>query len=190
MNAAAARLILAGTVRSMPELIAPTVRLRESWLASCGEWGRGVHQDGAGLRAGDDVDSAVGFAAWVSRLLGEADAPEPASEGRVPASYWWITEENTYLGAITLRHKLNDFLLRAGGHIGYGIRPSARGRGLATWALRQVLARAPALGLDKVLVTCRDGNLASARVIEKAGGVLENVRDTELGRTRRYWITL
>lgn len=47
-----------------------------------------------------------------------------------------------------------------------------------------------ALGLQKVLVTCDNANLASARTIEKVGGVLEDVRDTELGRTRRYWITL
>jgi predicted acetyltransferase len=47
-----------------------------------------------------------------------------------------------------------------------------------------------ALGLRTVLVTCGDSNLASARVIEKAGGVLEDVRDTELGLTRRYWITV
>jgi len=59
-----------------------------------------------------------------------------------------------------------------------------------TWVLRSVLARAPALGLRNVLVTCGDSNLASARVIEKAGGVLEDVRETELGHTRRYWITL
>ena len=48
----------------------------------------------------------------------------------------------------------------------------------------------PALGLRKVLVICGDSNLASARVIEKAGGVLEDVRETELGLTRRYRITL
>jgi predicted acetyltransferase len=59
------------------------------------------------------------------------------------------------------------------------------GRGLATWALPSVLVRTPALGLRKVLVTCGDSNLASARVIEKAGGV----RETELGLTRHYWIT-
>jgi len=111
-------------------------------------------------------------------------------EGRVHATYWWIVEDDTYLGAISLRHTLNDFRLRAGGHIGYGIRPSARGRSLATWALRSVLPQARALGLEKVLVTCDDDNLASARTIEKAGGVLEDVRDTELGRTRRYWMTL
>src|SRR5690242_668928 len=101
------------------------------------------------------------------RLAGQADTSRPAGESRVHASYWWITEDGTYLGAITLRDELNEVLLRAGGHIGYGIRPSARGRGLATWALQSVLVRAPALGLRKVLVTCGDGNLASARVIEK-----------------------
>lgn len=174
----------------MPELIQPTVRLHESWLASRDEWGRGAHQDGSGLREDDEVDSAAGFARWVARLLREADTSVPPAEGRVHGTYWWITEKDTYLGAISLRHELNDFLFRAGGHIGYGIRPSARGRGLATWALRSVLPRARALGLDKVLVTCDDSNPASARVIEKVGGVLEDVRDTELGRTRRYWITL
>jgi predicted acetyltransferase len=76
------------------------------------------------------------------------------------------------------------------GHIGYGVRPSARSRGLATWALQSVLVRAPALGLRKVLLTCDDSNPASARVIEKTGGVLEDVRETELGLTRRYWMTL
>jgi predicted acetyltransferase len=111
--------------------------------------GRDARQDGAGLRAGDDVDSAAGFARWAGRLAAQADTSRPAGEGRVHASYWWITEDGTYLGAITLRHELNDFLLRAGGHIGYGIRPSARGRGLATWALQSALVRAPALGLRK-----------------------------------------
>jgi predicted acetyltransferase len=175
---------------SVPDLISPTPQLRESWLASREEWGREVDQDGAGPYPDDDVDSAAGFARWVSRLLRQADTCVPRPPGRVHATYWWIVEDGTYLGAITLRHGLNDFLLRAGGHVGYGIRPSARGRGLATWALRSVLPEARALGLSKVLVTCDDSNLASARVIEKSGGVLEDVRDTELGRTRRYWITL
>ena len=174
----------------MPELISPTTRLHDSWLASRDEWGRGVHQDGASLHADDDVDTDEGFAAWVSRLRRAADTSIPAGEGGVHATCWWIVEDDNYLGAISLCHALNDFLLRAGGNIGYGIRPSARRRGLATWALRSVLPAARALGLQKVLVTCDNANLASARVIERADGVLEDVRDTELGRIRRYWITL
>ncbi|HWJ09828.1 MAG TPA: GNAT family N-acetyltransferase, partial [Nocardioides sp.] len=118
----------------------------------------------------------------------EADrAPDP---GGVRCTYRWIVEGDRVLGGIALRHELDDFLLRVGGHIGYGIRPSARRRGLATWALGRMLDEARGLGLDRVLVTCAEGNVASARTIERQGGVLEDVRDTELGRARRYWITL
>jgi predicted acetyltransferase len=174
----------------MPHLIAPTTRLYDSWIASRDEWGRGVNQDGAGLGADDDVDTAQGFSVWVQELRQQSDTSIPAKEGRVHATYWWIVEDDIYLGAISLRHTLNDFLLRAGGHIGYGVRPTARRRGLATCALQAVLPEARSLGLTRVLLTCNDNNLGSARIIENSGGVLEDVRDTELGRTRRYWMTL
>ena len=123
-------------------------------------------------------------------MIRQADHSIPVDPGRVHASYWWIVEDETYLGAISLRHELNDFLLDAGGHIGYGVRPSARRRGLATWALGQTVDRARELGLTRVLVTCDDSNVASARTIEHNGGVLEDVRTTSLGLTRRYWIDL
>jgi predicted acetyltransferase len=174
----------------MADLIAPTARLHESWLRSRDEWGRGVHQDGSGLRPGDDVDSPDGFAAWVRRLLSQSDPAVPQPEGTVHCTYWWIVEDGEMLGAIALRHELNDFLLRAGGHIGYGVRPSARGRGLATFALGEVLGYAGKLGLGRVLITCNVANEASRRTIERKGGELEDIRDTELGRLRRYWISL
>jgi predicted acetyltransferase len=174
----------------MLELISPTVALRPSWLAARDEWDSGAQQPGSGLHPDDDVNSEAGFAAWVRRLTDAANPEITPAKGRVHADYWWIVDGQTYLGAITLRHGLNDFLLRAGGHIGYGLRPSARGHGLAAWALCSILPRAQQLGLGRILVTCDDANPASARTIEKAGGVLEDVRDTELGLTRRYWITL
>ena len=174
----------------MPELIPPTTALHDAWLDARDDWGRGVHQDGSGLHAGDEVDTPGGFAACVRRLLAEADTTIPAGPGRVHATYFWIVEADTVLGSISLRHALNDFLLRAGGHVGYGIRPSARRRGLATWALAEILPEARALGISRLLVTCADDNAGSARAIEKNGGVLEDVRATELGLTRRYWISL
>ena len=174
----------------MADLIAPTARLYESWLRSLDDWGRGVHQDGAGLRPGDDVDSADGFATWVRRLLRESDPAVPPPGGWVHCTYWWIVEQDEVLGAIALRHELNDFLREVGGHIGYGIRPSARRRGLAGWALGETLRLAAGLGLDRVLLTCEVTNEASRRTIERHGGVLEDIRDTEIGRLRRYWITL
>ena len=77
------------------------------------------------------------------------------------------------------------------GHIGYGIRPSARRRGLASWALGEMLVEArAALQVDRVLVPCMEDNIASARTIERCGGVLEGVRDTPHGMVRRYWISI
>ncbi|MFD9405626.1 GNAT family N-acetyltransferase [Streptomyces sp. NPDC059989] len=174
----------------MPELITPTPRLHASWLAARTEWGDDAHMDGAGLRSDDDVESPEGFAAWVERLHRYADRTAPVEQGRVHATYWWIAEGDTYLGAIDLRHYLNAILLDAGGHIGYSVRPSARGRGLATWALGAVLHEARIMGMDRVLLTCDPGNAASVRTIERNGGVLEDVRDTLIGRKRRYWIDL
>jgi predicted acetyltransferase len=167
----------------MPELIAPVVRLQAAWLEARADWGPGVHEDGFGLRPSDEVESPDGFAAWVTRLNDQSDPAKPLEPGRVHCTYRWIVEDDRVLGAIALRHELNGF-----GHIGYGIRPSARRRGLATWALGRILGEARSLGLDRVLVICAVDNLASARTIEHQGGVLDEIRDTELGVVRRYWI--
>lgn len=174
----------------MAELVVPNVLLHRAWLDARDEWGRDFVQPGSGLHEATDVDTPEGFAAWVGRLVTSSDESVPVAQGRVHASYWWMVEDGTVVGSISLRHRLNEFLLHAGGHIGYSVRPSARRRGLATWAVEQVLAIACEKGIDRVLVTCDDTNAASARTIERSGGVLEDVRDTELGRTRRYWIRL
>ncbi|MFF0527559.1 GNAT family N-acetyltransferase [Nocardia amikacinitolerans] len=160
----------------MPELIAPTTRLHAAWLEARAEWGPGLHEDGFGLRASDEVESADGFAAWVARMSGARSC-----------TYRWIIEGDRVLGGIALR---SDEFAERSGHIGYGIRPSARRRGLATWALGRMLDEARALGMDRVLAICAADNLASAKTIERHGGVLEEIRDTELGPARRYWISL
>lgn len=163
----------------MPELIMPTSRLHDAWLDAHAEWGPGAHEDGFGLRPTDDVHSSAGFAAWVTRLADEAGA----------TTYRWIAEDERVLGGIALRHTDTDYV-RWAGHIGFGIRPSARRRGLARWALAAMLAQARAVPLDRVLLVCANDNVASARTIERLGGVLDEVRDTEHGVVRRYWITL
>jgi len=178
----------------MLDLIAPTADLHHAWLKFRDEWG-GEELHGAGLSARYDVVSAEGFAGWVAYLRRQGDLSIPVEPGRVHADYWWIAErqpggDTAILGAITLRHELNDFLTEAGGHIGYGVRPSARRRGVASWALGEVLRRAKTRRLDRVLITCDDTNVGSARTIERNGGILEDIRNTPLGRTRRYWISL
>ncbi|MCE5235258.1 MAG: GNAT family N-acetyltransferase [Clostridiaceae bacterium] len=115
--------------------------------------------------------------------------------GYVSATYLWLVDDGNFIGEISIRHSLTDALLRYGGNIGYGVRFSEWNRGAGTKMLSLALAYAKKeLGLKKVLITCDDDNIGSARVIEKNGGVLENrVKNTIDGAEvmmRRYWIDI
>jgi predicted acetyltransferase len=111
-------------------------------------------------------------------------------EGWVPSTFLVAQVAGELVGRTSVRHSLSASLARWGGHIGYAVRPAFRRMGYATEILRQSLAIARALGVDKVLVTCDEGNAASSAVIERCGGVLEDVVPGEDGSPdkRRYWV--
>jgi predicted acetyltransferase len=110
----------------------------------------------------------------------------------VPVSLHWLVAGEEFLGELSFRHRLSPELRLSGGHMGYGIRPARRGRGFGKRLLALGLALARDRGLSRVLLTCHDGNHASARVIEANGGALEDVIEDIFGGgpLRRYWIDL
>ena len=148
-----------------------------------------MHEDGFGLDPSDEVASPAGFAAWLARLADQGVPPRATDLGRHGCTCRWIVDSGRVLGGIALRHGNDDYVQWAG-HIGYGIRPSARRRGVATWALGRILGEAPAVGLRRVLAVCAVDNVASAKTIERCGGAFEGIRDTRFGPVRRYWIEL
>ena len=115
---------------------------------------------------------------------------------RVGADYYWLVDDakTLFIGEAVVRHKLNDALLRVGGHIGYGVRCSEWNRGYGSKLLSLALEKAKAMRISPVLITCNDDNYASARVIEKNGFVIENKIaisfDGKEILVRRYWKTL
>jgi predicted acetyltransferase len=111
----------------------------------------------------------------------------------VPSTFLFAFVGSRIVGRASIRHSLNEFLERVGGHIGYVVVPEFRRQGYATAILRLSLeiARAKCDGADRVLVTCDDDNVGSIRTIEKNGGILENVvSGPDLKPKRRYWIDL
>jgi predicted acetyltransferase len=108
----------------------------------------------------------------------------------VPGTFLVADVAGQIVGRSSIRFKLNEFLLREGGHIGYGVLPGHRRRGYATEILRQSLIIARAEGVGRVLVTCDEDNAGSRAVIESCGGQLDSVVDVGGGRgpIRRYWI--
>jgi predicted acetyltransferase len=161
----------------MPELALPTTAVEASYRAAAIE----ACADGP-VRPYDEPISD--FAEYVTWLRDAARQESPRPPGWVPRTELWYVDGEDYIGRIVVRHRLTPALLSAGGHIGYDVRPSARRRGHATAMLVAVLPHAAALGIDRALITCDRDNVASRKVIEAAGGVLEDIR----GAKRRYWI--
>jgi predicted acetyltransferase len=106
--------------------------------------------------------------------------------GRVPCSTWFWEEDGELLGVLNFRHHLAGTLDRYGGHIGYAVRPSARGRGIAKALLRYGMAAAAERGIASLVLTTGADNLPSQGVILACGGVLDGSYDWEGRPTRRF----
>lgn len=107
-------------------------------------------------------------------------------EGLVPATTYWLVEDNELIGVSNLRHYLNDWLRHAGGHIGIGIRPSYRGRGLGSLLLRLSIEKAIELGIRQVYIYCHKDNEPSARMIRANGGELQSESEDDGEIIQRY----
>ena len=53
-----------------------------------------------------------------------------------------------------------------GGLIGYSVRPSQRGKGYASEMLKLALDKFKNTNIENILITCKDFNIASKKVIE------------------------
>lgn len=116
---------------------------------------------------------------------------ETVREGLVPSTtYLGLDDKGNIVGMIDIRHRLNPYLLKHGGHIGYSVRKSKRNQGYATKMLSLALEACKRLEIKEVLVTCDKENIASAKTIINNGGQLENELPEEDRITKRYWIRL
>jgi len=181
-----ARGIDARKVRMEIQLAPPSERYRESFLRALDEF----RHEGLAWWVGGDLETAEqDFAGFVARKLADSHR---RTEALVPKTHRWAVAEEQFVGRISIHHELDATLRVEGGHIGYDTVPSFRGRGVATEMLRQALPLARALGLNEVLLTCDDTNVASIRVIEKNAGSLRETKPLHTNGLlkRYYWITL
>jgi HAD superfamily hydrolase (TIGR01509 family) len=168
-------------------LVAPSEFRREESIAYLEEYGAAGETWGQGLLE----EARRDFVGLVRRIRQWENGIGAPPDG-VPTSIFLLVRGPRILAECSLRHRLTDSLRKVGGHISYGVRPSERGKGYATHMLRLVLDEARSRGMTRVLITCDNDNVASARVIQKNGGVLESEGVDRTGGKlmQRYWIDL
>ena len=136
----------------------------------------------AGLIHADDYES------WLERITACQTVAPP---GFVTGITFFAVVDGYIVGTLSIRHYLNDALLKTGGHIGFGVRPSERRKGYGSKILALALIECRALGIEKALVTCDKSNTASAKTIINNGGILENEFTEDNGNiVQRYWIAI
>ena len=113
-------------------------------------------------------------------------------QGHIRANSFFLLVNDKLIGRGDLRHQLNEGLAVMGGHIGYDVRPSERRKGYGSLILQLTLEKARAIELERVFLTCDTDNIASAKIIEKNGGKLENqIIYEKTGKLiSQYWIDL
>jgi predicted acetyltransferase len=173
-------------------LVEPTVEFESSHRSFVAE----VRAAGEELIPWVLAFSSNSFADYVAQLR-DAARGLGIAEGKVPHATYWLVEtrddgRREIVAVANVRFELNEQLIRHGGHVGYGVRPSARRRGFATTILRLALAELQARGIGRALVTCEPSNTGSAKAIARNGGVLAEIEFLpELARdVARYWIDL
>jgi predicted acetyltransferase len=175
------------------ELVRPSPRYARSYVAALREgFRRGAPEPLSERRLRQIEADFAGYVLAITDQRGSIRLPTGQIVPKVPFSVHWLVEGDEFIGEAQIRHRLNEYLIREGGHVGYGIRPSRRRQGYGRLILALALEECRRLDIRRVLVTCLEDNVASARIIEANGGALENLIADPAGRgpLRRYWIAL
>ena len=148
----------------------------------------GDSMDGCGpLRKLDDPNEYI-------RVCEEYEDPERVPADKVLATQFIFVQksDDRLVGMLQVRHYFNDYLEKYGGHIGYSVRPSERRKGYAKEMLKAALLFCREIGLDKILITCIDGNIGSEKTILANGGIYESTVHEPIENVdlKRFWITL
>lgn len=166
------------------QLVLPSSQYKESFITAVKEY----QKEGLLQYLDLDIENLQkDFEEYTKGILVQAEGKN-LPEGYVPMTRYWLVDNSEFIGRFDIRHELNSFLRKEGGHIGYDIRPSKRKQGYGSIGLELTLLKAKQMGLRKVLLTCDNDNQASIKIIEKCGGVLDKDKDSV--EKYLYWIEL
>ncbi|MBD8069722.1 GNAT family N-acetyltransferase [Bacillus sp. PS06] len=169
------------------KLVKPSLIYKEQIMA----YRKAFFYSGEHLYGGSSLQNFEEFEEWLEKVK-DQEIGENLPPNRVPATQFLSIDNGELIGLVNIRHQLTPKLMMESGHIGYSVHPDLRRMGYATKQLHFSLIEAKKFGMEKVLITCDKTNIASAKTIQKVGGILENeVLSSDTNEVvQRYWISL
>ncbi|MDT2832942.1 GNAT family N-acetyltransferase [Vagococcus carniphilus] len=173
-----------------PKLVFPSIEMTKALKKYRTEF----EETGDTMHGASSLEKFTEINDWLEHLKAYESKETLPNKNFVPSFQYVLYEPLTQevLGTVSVRIELNDYLRQVGGHIGYSIAPSKRREGYGRLILKEALKKAKDHDLNRVLVTCDEDNIPSAKVIEANGGVLESIiLDSESNKqVKRYGIDL
>lgn len=160
----------------MIKLVKPSAKYKKSYLIALRE-----------LKTGEEYPEVVDWDVknFYQHLKEVRNAEKGMTKG-VPRSEFWLVDDSQYIGMIQIRHRPAGPGVKS--HIYYDIRPSKQGRGYGNKILELGLRKLKSLALKQVIVACRENNVASKKIIEHHGGLLNKKVSTLDGVILKYII--
>jgi len=167
-------------------LIKPNVELQQQYIEMLEEWKK---KDGENTPWFINFDIS-NFSEMVNKLEGFSKGIGVEDGFVENSTLWLIDNTKRIIGAVNIRHRLNNYFQNFGGQIGYGIRPDERRKGYAKEILRLALEVLKEMGYHKTLLCCYKDNIASVKTIVGNGGVLDSEGLKDGIVFQRYWIDI
>ena len=105
-------------------------------------------------------------------------------EGYIPCTTYWVMLDDKIVGLANIKHYLNDYLRKKGGHLGLSLAKEYRGKGIGYKATKLLIEKARNdFGIEDILLTNEPENTASRKLCEKLGAEL-----TDIDEHCHYWI--
>lgn len=167
------------------KLVLPNESHREQYLKMMDEW---IYFGGR-LNPAALTNNGASYEKWLSWIKDD-QSELTCPNGAVPQTlYFAFNQDDLLLGAVTIRHYLNEKMFIDGGYVGYGVRPTQRRKGYAKKMLALAINKLNEMGINKLLVTCAADNVGSIKTILINGGIFENEMFNEYGEmVKRFWI--